>query len=461
MSGQRFILLEKAVAFVKKNLLFQSAARLIFFTLLAKMIVFGREVIIGKEIGVNSNLDAFIIAFLIVQFISDSFFEALGFAAIPELVSIKNDKLKLNKVYHNLLTYSIAAGTFLIVIAIITFPIYINKLTYSFSSNSRELTFSLVLLLIPYYIINIINVIGVAFLNAMEDFLPGVFYPCIPAIFSVLLIFFPIFPNQPIKNIAFGASIGAIVFSIFLTYYLKFKKGINFGFARHCSDHFKIILQQWLPIIASSLITTFSFIINQSVASKFEEGSIASINYALKLNSVINIVFVSSLSTLLLPKFSNLIINNNWSFIKRNISKILATIFISALLLSLFIVLISNPMIKLLFERGKFTANNTNQIATLFSFYTLSFSVYLTGIIALRVISAMKLNKVIFFFSISNLIFTFFCIRWGASVWGLKGIPISAGIVYFLNASIIIIFLYYKLNKMVKFNTTSLSLFTK
>ena len=100
--------------------------------------------------------------------------------------------------------------------------------------------------------------------------------------------------------------------------------------------------------------------------------------------------------------------------------------------------LLSEPIVRLMFERGAFTAEDTALVALIQGLYALQIPFYLAGALGSRVLNALSLNRVTAVIGmlncITNLIFDYVFMIW----LGLPGIALATSAVYFCSSLVIL-----------------------
>jgi putative peptidoglycan lipid II flippase len=113
----------------------------------------------------------------------------------------------------------------------------------------------------------------------------------------------------------------------------------------------------------------------------------------------------------------------------------------------LVLLLFSEPIIVLVFQRGEFTAEDTRLVANIQFFLAFQIPFYLLHILVVRVMSAIKANKVFVWVFGNNLVVNIGLNYIFIQFIGLSGIALSTSVVYFMSWLIVTIILYKKLLK--------------
>ena len=143
--------------------------------------------------------------------------------------------------------------------------------------------------------------------------------------------------------------------------------------------------------------------------------------------------------TVIFPHFARMVATGDWPGLRHTFRTYSWLIVALTVPVSLLIGIFSTDLVRLLFERGQFTAADTAIVARVQSLYALQIPFYVLSMVGVRLLSAMQSNRavmIIFMASfvvnvIGNLVF----MRW----WGLSGIALSTSVVYLLSMLLVLI----------------------
>ena len=96
---------------------------------------------------------------------------------------------------------------------------------------------------------------------------------------------------------------------------------------------------------------------------RFGNGIVASFNYAVRLMELPQGMFGISLATYLLPTLSGLAAEKNYTEFRTTLRHGLGTLIFLNLIAAVLLVVLAEPIVRLLFERGKFDASATQNVA--------------------------------------------------------------------------------------------------
>lgn len=187
---------------------------------------------------------------------------------------------------------------------------------------------------------------------------------------------------------------------------------------------------QYIPAVASTVLMSATAVIDSTMAAWLPTGSVSALGFGTKLSSVMMNVGAIALSTTLLPHLSELVARHEWSALRRLTRRIALVIVAATVPVTIGLILFSSPIVRLLFQRGAFTATETLTVANVQSAYLLQLPVHLLGILYVRLISALQANRLLTIGSAVNLtvniVLNVLFMRW----FGVVGIALSTAGVY-------------------------------
>ncbi len=126
-----------------------------------------------------------------------------------------------------------------------------------------------------------------------------------------------------------------------------------------------------VPVLISSWVQPLCVVINMSFGSGLGDGAVSSLNWANKIYIIMVGVFAYAVTNFIFPKLSRLDAGEERSeFGDLTRTSVGWTVFIIAYIGAMFIAL-SEPIIRVVFQRGEFTAENTALCANALFFYSM------------------------------------------------------------------------------------------
>ena len=133
--------------------------------------------------------------------------------------------------------------------------------------------------------------------------------------------------------------------------------------------------------------------IDRTVASGVGEGAITILNYAAKLNGAMLSLSVMVILSILYPKFSNLVSENNINELKIQVKYIINMIFIFSIPTMCGIIALNKEVSTFIFGRGNLDKNSVGAIAKCLSAYSLCFVALCLRDLATKIFYSFKNSK--------------------------------------------------------------------
>ncbi len=415
-----------------------------FFTIISKLASMGKEIIIAHSFGRGDALDAFLIAMVVPSFFINVISGSINAALIPTYIQSqeKLGKDAAQKLFSTIMTITILLLIFISFVLILTAPYYLPLIASGFSSIKLKLTLHLTYILMIILLISGMITIWNSVLNAGEKFALTAFSPIFVPLTSVLCIWV-MSGRLGISALAIGTVIGMIFNAIILVLGLK-RQGIHLKFGWQLSTEVRKVMSQYAPMVAGAIIMSSTILVDKAMAAMLPSGSVSALEYGYKVIAFFTGIVIMALSTSVLPYFSKQVAVND----KEGLQHTFNTFFIISLWISVpvmsFIFIFSKPIVQILFQRGAFTAEDTQVVAKVQLFYSFMLPSYIVGILGVRLISSKLGNKILMYGAIINLITNIVLNIVFMKIYGVAGIALSTSVVYFISTSYILFFVIYK-----------------
>lgn len=345
---------------MSKNLL-KSTAVTGSMTLISRVLGLVREMVFASFFGASAEMDAFLIAFKIPNFLRRLFAEgAFAQSFIPVLSETKanGDHETLKELIQQ------TAGTLAVFVFVIslfgmlTSALWIVIFAPGFLHDPAKFQLSAELLRItfPYLFFISLTALSGAVLNTCGKF-------AVPAITPVLLnvclilstLLFAHDFTHPVEAVAWGLFAAGIIQCLFqlpFLWRLRLLSWPKWGW------HFPLvrkILKLMLPILLGASVTQIGLLIDTVFASFLPTGSVSWLYYSDRLMQFPLGVFGVALATVVMPHLSRHHATRNVDEYQRSLDWGLKMVVLFAIPAALGLFLLSGPLLSTLFNYGQFT----------------------------------------------------------------------------------------------------------
>ncbi|MBX0316850.1 murein biosynthesis integral membrane protein MurJ [Planococcus glaciei] len=418
--------------------------------ILARLLGFFRELVIGYQFGTSEIADMIITVYTVPNFLYIVVGGAITTAFISIFMSVNN---QTDHFLQNSLKFILFVG---IALTFLTFAFMWSFKEILFSSyveDHEELLNSLLLWMIPSTFFLIISTWMNGVLNSQGKFafstLSSFFYNLVFLVIAVMLSFL-------LGAMSYG--IGALVASVVMVMYLN------------CHVHLRALLlplnrfkataeikrMVWLalPIILGGATIQFYFIIHRYFSLQLADGFVAAVNYASKLTQFPQALLMTVVTTVLYPLITKGVKEGDQRFIKSIYFRGLRVLGLLLIPASAFIWIYGPEMIELIYEHGNFDASASKMTAPLLKIFGLSLffisaNTYMTRFFYANEISSTPvIISIISVFGVNVLVILSFIDQYGASA--IAWATVISSIFQFL------LLLFFSL-KLLKFSVKELS----
>ena len=209
----------------------------------------------------------------------------------------------------------------------------------------------------------------------------------------------------------------------------------------------RIVFRAAWPVLLGALITQGGPLVDQIFASTLPSGSISALNYALKLVSVfIGVIFVS-VGRVALPCLASQAALDDPAHqaFKRTLHMYLWCIGFCSLLLSLFLLVFVNPLVRLLFQHGAFSANAAHNTVLVFFAFIPGLVPMALNFLLSRAFNALGETRIPMYMALVNVGANALFDALFAHFWQGPGIALATSIVSLLIFLLLLVLLYRRI----------------
>lgn len=366
----------------------------IIFNIISKLLAFFRELSLAYFFGASSLTDAYLVAISIPTTIFGIIGSGILNGYIPMYNHIRETSNTYNaKKFTNNFINTMLLFSFLVFIFGFSFSKILVKL-FSFGFDKRTLELASL-----YTKISIFSIFPIILVSIFSGFLQLNNKFLIVAFISIPTNFIYIIGNY----IAYKTNIFTILvvftclamfFQFIFLYPFVLKNKFRFSFKINLHDkNLHKLLMLGIPIIIGTSLEQINALIDRTVASGLGSGSITILNYATKLNGAMLSLSVIAILSILYPKFSRLVSENNIKELKEQIKYIINMIFIFSIPTMFGIIALNKEISIFVFGRGNLDKESVLATAKCLSAYSLCFVALCLRDLATKIFYSFKDSK--------------------------------------------------------------------
>lgn len=415
-----------------------------------------REQVFAGMFGAGFAIDAFVVAFRIPNLLRDLFAEgalSAAFVTVFTDYSTNRGEEATWRLAGNVLMFFTLIISLLTLIGIYFATPIVNLLAPDFTAitGKTALTVHLTRIMFPFLLFVSLAAVVMGMLNTKGRF----FVPAMSSTYfnlgSIvgglsLAWLLPKFGQPAIAGMAWGTLIGgALQFLVQLPTLRKvgFRLRLNCNFT---DPGLRRILVLMLPATIGLSATQINVFVNTNFASSCVQGSVSWLNYAFRLVQLPIGVFGVALSIAVMPVLAKQAAQHNMAELKQTFISSLVLVFALAIPATAGLMLLAEPIIRLIFQHGVFTAHDTLQTASALSFYAIGLFAYSAIKVMVPVFYAIgdtKYPVIGSFLGVGANVLTILLV---IGVLQHRGIALSTSLAIILNFLFLSVVLYRKLN---------------
>jgi len=422
----------------------RSAGLISIATLASRVLGVARESVLASYFGASAAMDAYNVAFRVPNILRDLFAEgAMTAAFVPAFTrTIQQRGREHAWRLGNLVINALLVITGVIAIVGIVFAAPITSLIapkFAAVPGKLELTTLLTQVMLPFLTTVAVAVAMMGMLNSLHRF----FIPSLsPAMFNLAtiacaIVLVPVMRRlgwPPIMAIAIGTLLGGLGQMIIQWPILR-REGFRYQALFDFKDpELRQILRMMGPGTLGVAAVNINVLVNTYLAAA-QEGAVSWLGYAFRLMYLPIGLFGVSIATAALPDLSRHAAAADDAAIRRGVSSALRLMLMLNVPAMIGLMVLAEPIVALLYERGRFTAADTQATAAALRFYAPGLIGYSVVKIASPTFYSLGNSRTPVIVSVTsvtvNLILNILLVR----VLGFRGLALGTAIAALFNAA--------------------------
>jgi len=368
------------------NTIAKSAAAVGIAVMFSRVLGLVREQIFAGLFGAGMTYDSFVVAFRIPNLLRDLFGEGALSAAFVTVFTAYDTTKTTEDTYRlasNVLTFILLLLSTITLVAVYSAGPLVHLLAPDFilTAGKAELTEKLTRIMLPFLIFISLSAVVMGMLNTKgKFFVPAMassFFNLGSIIGGVSLSYIlPKYGQPAIVGMAVGTLIGGLM-QLGIQIPALLKTGFKYKPILDLKDPgLHRILKLMIPATIGLSATQINIFVNTNFASSCGDGAVSWLYYAFRLVQLPIGVFGVALSIAMLPVLAKQAAQKDIAKMKKTMISSLTMIFLLTLPATAWLMLLSEPIIRLIFERGAFTSFDTLETARTLTFFSIGLFAY-------------------------------------------------------------------------------------
>lgn len=342
-------------------------------TALSRVFGYVREIVAAAYFGAGAEKSAFEVAFLVPSTVQVLVAQAaLSAALIPVFAGLleKGKREEAWMVARTIFTL-VALVLGALVVACIVFAPQIMPLFapgYRHDAAMMADIVRMTRLLFPTVVLLAITGVVISILNSYEHFtLPAV----APIFWNLVILLAMVFGSDRlgIDALAWGVLLGTIVQLVMQLPWLMGRGG-RLGFSLALKNpHVRHVGALMLPVSISLGLINLNGVVDVQFASFLGEGGVAAMSYAFRIYQLPEGLFAIAVGTVLFPTLSRLAAREDRDTFRSTVTLGLRIIFFLLVPISVFLLVLAEPIVRLAYEHGRFVVSDTELVSSVLFFF--------------------------------------------------------------------------------------------
>ena len=344
---------------------------LMIATIIAKVLGFGRELVLASSYGASMYSDAYLTAMNIPVVIFTIIGTTLGTVLIPMYFEVNSDlgEKKALNFTNNVFNIVIAICIVLAILGFIFTEPLVKVFAMGFEGQTLKVAIDFTRITIIGIVFTGLSYVMTAYLQIKNNFtVPGLI--SVPKnIIIIMSIILSVKYNPYIMR--WGTLIGIATEFLFQLPF-AIKSGYKYQPYINMKDKY-IKKMSWLigPVLIGVAVNQINAMVDRTLASTLVEGSISALNYANKLNGFVMAMFITSVAAVIYPMLSKLSSEDNKEIFTSSVVQSINSVILLVIPISVGAIVLATPIVKLLFQRGEFDARATSMTAIALIMYSI------------------------------------------------------------------------------------------
>ncbi|NPV82280.1 MAG: murein biosynthesis integral membrane protein MurJ [Candidatus Aminicenantes bacterium] len=386
----------KIPGILKKQTITQAALIIAVISFISKFFGFFREVLVAKYFGATGQTDAFLVAMIIPGMILGLFSGGFATLIIPSYLEKKARSQETARRFVN--SVFMVWGAIFIFLSVLIFifaPFCVRIVAYGFKGETFNLAVTLTRYLIVSGLFTVFTGMFTGLFQAEKQFFLPVFATFLGNIGLVFSLFL-LHRHLGIHSWTLGQifNSGFAFFVMLLILYWRFRFFHSLSYSQIDWNEIKNFALLLVPLVISGGLSALNQIIDKTIASSLDAGSIAALNFSTRIWQIPITLLAIPIATAVFPTFSELALNGtSKKEYESRLDRTLSYMFYLTIPSTVFLFFLSKPLTRLFFERGAFDARATALTSFVLKMYVLGLFAHAISPILARAFYSFKNTK--------------------------------------------------------------------
>lgn len=374
-----------------KSTLIKAASAVAFLTVVSKILGFLREASLAAIFGATSDTDAYLVAQTIPYLLFAIASYALTTTFIPVYSTIREERGNdaASRFATSVIWAVVCIGVVLIAAGEILAAPLVRIVAPGFGGPLADLTTYLSRIILPMMVFQLLSGVLTGILQADGQF-------AVPTAASLLqnvsiIISITVFGTRyGIASVAVGTLIGAILATMAKAPALRLTRFRWQGTFDLRDPGLKRVGILILPAVIGAGAGELNTLVDRILASGLPEGSVSALNYANRLMQLAPAIIGASITTVVYPTLAKMAAKQDRRSFAEGLADSLSLVHFMLVPIAVGVLVLREPLVRIVFERGVFDAAATKETAWALLFLSLGIAIFTMRDLVYRAFFAMQ-----------------------------------------------------------------------
>lgn len=354
----------------------KNAAIIMMATLLSRVLGFLRETILANFYGTSMVADVFVLTLNIPGLIISIVGSVIYMMYIPiyydtkERLGEEGSLEFTNNILNILSVFSIIVA----ILGIIFAAQIIKVFAIGFEGEKFDLAVKFLRIMMLGVLFLSINKVQSSYLQVKDSYLPASLVGVVYNIIIIISIIASV--RYGSYYMAIGALLGLLGQVLLLVPFMH-KKDYRYKFYINLKDESILkMVKLSIPMMVGVAMSQLNVYVDKALASTLGDGRLSALNYASRLNDFVVALFVTSLITVIYPKLSQFVNNDDKKSFKKIIVKSSNCLLLVVVPITFGAIILAEPIVRVLLERGSFSSESTLMTSNALRLYAVGVIAY-------------------------------------------------------------------------------------
>jgi putative peptidoglycan lipid II flippase len=426
----------KAFAAIRKRLsnahpdhqaIVRGMIRVALFVFLGKLVGAAKEMVIAYRYGVSDQVDAYLFIYNIISWPVGVWFSILTLVLVPLAAHIRqNTSAELPRFRAELFAFTLVLGCDLTLVFWFGLPMLLRSswlgLSISTVNIANHIMFDMVALAPLGLLVSLFSAWIMSSGRHVNTLLESV--PALAIVVTLLIL-----PSDGVEPLVWGTLAGFICHVASLAVPLTWRGEIEMPRFTSHSAQWKVFWHGFGIMLVGQALMSFIGILDQFFAAHLDTGAIATISYTNRILALILGMGAVAVSRATLPVFSRIKLQEGKQLqrIAMFWVRLMIVFGVATLIISWWL---APWIVKLLFERGAFTARNTEAVTEVFRYGLVQIPFFFPGLALVALLASQGKHNLIAIGGGTNLLVKTAANFVLVPIMGINGIVLATGIMY-------------------------------